>query len=472
MSQLNTETKLVNVLNKTVVNFLLFIAAMGIVTAILSWGQNPGSLVFTGTAIVVATCFMVLYIFLFQFHREVLHVTRKVFFMLITIILFIAVTKVVAGLPKENLIFLIPFAVIPIIIRTFYDARLALMILLLTLILCSFLVPQPLEFVFVNFIAGIAAIFTLKKVYRKSRLFFTSFIVIITYAVVWTGINFMEGGMLPEDFSNTLLLFAGNGLLVLISFPLVFLFEQDFLLLSDATLIELTDTNQPLLRKFAEDAPGSFQHSLQVSHLAEEAARVIGANYLLVRTGSLYHDIGKIGNPKYFVENQGDEISPHEKLDPKESARMIISHVRNGVNLAKNYKLPIQIIDFIRMHHGTTVAYFFYKKYIDQHPGEESGLAGEKPFTYPGPKPFSKETAVVMMADAVEAGSRSLTSFTEKSISELVERIIYLQEQDGQFSEVPLTFKDMSDIKDVLKRRLSNIYHARVVYPDRTNAYQ
>ena len=472
MSQLNTETKLVNVLNKTVVNFLLFIAAMGIVTAILSWGQNPGRLVFTGTAIVVATCFMVHYIFLFQFHREVLHVTRKVFFMLITIILFIAVTKVVAGLPKENLIFLIPFAVIPIIIRTFYDARLALMILLLTLILCSFLVPQPLEFVFVNFIAGIAAIFTLKKVYRKSRLFFTSFIVIITYAVVWTGINFMEGGMLPEDFSNTLLLFAGNGLLVLISFPLVFLFEQDFLLLSDATLIELTDTNQPLLRKFAEDAPGSFQHSLQVSHLAEEAARVIGANYLLVRTGSLYHDIGKIGNPKYFVENQGDEISPHEKLDPKESARMIISHVRNGVNLAKNYKLPIQIIDFIRMHHGTTVAYFFYKKHIDLHPGEESGPAGEKPFTYPGPKPFSKETAVVMMADAVEAGSRSLTSFTEKSISELVERIIYLQEQDGQFSEVPLTFKDMSDIKDVLKRRLSNIYHARVVYPDRTNAYQ
>ncbi len=176
---------------------------------------------------------------------------------------------------------------------------------------------------------------------------------------------------IPEHFSGTLLLFAGNGLLVLISFPLIFLFEQDFLLLSDATLIELTDTNQPLLRKFAEDAPGSFQHSLQVSNLAEEAARVIGANYLLVRTGALYHDIGKIGNPKYFVENQGDEISPHEKLDPKESARMIISHVKNGVNLARNYKIPIQIIDFIKMHHGTSVAYFFYKKYIDQYPGEE-----------------------------------------------------------------------------------------------------
>jgi putative nucleotidyltransferase with HDIG domain len=222
-----------------------------------------------------------------------------------------------------------------------------------------------------------------------------------------------------------------------------------------------------LLRKFAEDAPGSFQHSLQVSNLAEEAARVIGANYLLVRTGALYHDIGKIGNPKYFVENQGDEISPHEKLDPKESARMIISHVKNGVNLARNYKIPVQIIDFIKMHHGTSVAYFFYKKYIDQYPGEESKPGIEKAFAYPGPKPFSKETAVVMMTDAVEASSRTLASYTEESISELVEKIIYIQEQDGQFSEVPLTFKDISDIKDVLKKRLLNIYHARVAYPER-----
>ncbi len=467
MSQLNTETKLADIFTKTIVNFLLFVAAMCIVTAIITWNQNPSRLVLTGTAIVVALCFMVLYVFLFQFHREVLHVTRKVFFMLITIIFFIAVIKVIAGLPEKNLVFLIPFAVIPIIIRTFYDARLALMILLLTLLLCSFLVPQPLEFVFISFVSGITAIFTLKKIYRKSRLFFTSFIVIITNAVVWTGINLMEKGILPDDFFNIFLLFTANGLLVLISFPLVFLFEQDFLLLSDATLLELADTNQPLLRKLAEDAPGSFQHSLQVSHLSEEAARVIGANYLLVRTGALYHDIGKLGSPKYFVENQEEETSPHDKLDPKESARMIISHVRNGVNLARNYKLPIQIIDFIRMHHGTSVAYFFYKKYIDQHPSEESRQGSEKPFTYPGPKPFSKETAVVMMADAVEAASRSLVSFNEESISELVERIIYIQEQDGQFSEVPLTFKDMSDIKMVLKRRLLNIYHARVVYPDR-----
>jgi putative nucleotidyltransferase with HDIG domain len=259
--------------------------------------------------------------------------------------------------------------------------------------------------------------------------------------------------------------FGGNGILVLISYPLIFIFEQKFLLLSDTTLLELSDTNQPLLRKLAEEAPGSFQHSLQVANLAEEAARIINANLLLVRAGSLYHDIGKIANPKYFIENKSDEINPHEKLNPKQSSRLIINHVKNGVVLAKNYKLPVQIIDFIKTHHGTTVAYFFYKKYLDQYPAE---TGAEKAFKYPGPKPFSKETAIVMMADAVEASSRSLGNYTEESISELVERIIYLQEQDGQFSDVPLTFKDMSDVKNVFKKRLSNIFHARIAYPERS----
>jgi len=264
------------------------------------------------------------------------------------------------------------------------------------------------------------------------------------------------------------LLFTCNGILVLISYPLIFLFEQDFLLLSDTTLYELTDTNHPLLRKFAEEAPGSYQHSLQVSNLAEEAARVIGANHLMVRAGALYHDIGKLGYPRYFIENQGEGINPHENIDPRESARVIINHVKNGVNLAKNFKLPVQIIDFIRMHHGTTTAYYFYKKFQELYPEEVTNHNMEKIFKYPGPKPFSKETAVVMMADAVEASSRALGSYSEESINDLVERILTIQEQDEQFSEVPLTFKDMSDIKDVMKKRLSNIYHARVVYPERT----
>ena len=252
--------------------------------------------------------------------------------------------------------------------------------------------------------------------------------------------------------------------MVLISYPVIYIFEKGFLFLSDTTLLELADTNQPLLRKLAVEAPGSFQHSLQVANLAEEAARLTGANLLLVRTGALYHDIGKIANPNYYIENQTDGLSPHDDLNPEDSAKVIINHVKNGVILAKNFKLPVQIIDFIRSHHGTSVAYYFFKKYTDLHPWDTSR---EKEFTYPGPRPFSKETAIVMMADAVEASSRSLPKYSEEAVSELVERIVYLQEQDGQFSDIPLTFKDISDIKDAFKKRLSNIYHIRVAYPER-----
>jgi putative nucleotidyltransferase with HDIG domain len=464
MSQSSIDIKQIPELKKTVLNLVLFLISFVAAVAILTWEKNLGQLAFSGTLTVVASCYIILYLFLMQFRREVLHVTRKVFFILLAILLFLLVTKAITGHPGENLVFLIPFAIIPVIIRTFYDARLALFILLITIMLAGFMVPQPFEFVFMSFVSGMAAIFTLKNIYGKTRLFFTALVVIVTYSALWLGINLMEEGKLPDDLWHNLLLFAGNGFLILISYPLIFLFEQNFLLLSDATLLELADTNQPLLRKFAEEAPGSFQHSLQVANLAEEAARAIGAYLQIVRTGALYHDIGKIANPKYFVENQTDDVSPHEMLNPKESARLIINHVKNGVTLAKNYKIPVQIIDFVKTHHGTTVAYFFYKKYIDQNPGE---TGKEKAFTYPGPKPFSKETAVVMMADAVEASSRSLGNYTEESISELVERIIYIQEQDGQYSDVPLTYKDMSDIKSVFKKRIANIYHARVAYPER-----
>jgi putative nucleotidyltransferase with HDIG domain len=308
------------------------------------------------------------------------------------------------------------------------------------------------------------AIFTLTNIYRRAKLFLTAGAVIISYSALYLGLSLMINGSSDKVKLSDFYLFAGNGLLVLISYPIIFVFEKRFLFLSDTTLLELADTNQPLLRKLAEEAPGSFQHSLQVANLAEEAARITGANLLLVRTGALYHDIGKIANPKYFIENQIDGVSPHDNLDPEDSAKLIINHVRNGVVLAKNFKLPVQIIDFIRTHHGTTIAYFFFKKYTELHPWD---TGSEKEFTYPGPRPFSKETALVMMADAVEASSRSLVKYTEESISELVERIIYLQEQDGQFTDIPLTFKDISDIKSAFKKRLSNIYHVRVAYPER-----
>jgi putative nucleotidyltransferase with HDIG domain len=315
-----------------------------------------------------------------------------------------------------------------------------------------------------SFISGMVAIFTLTNIYKRTRLFFTSASVIISLSGLYLGICLMHNGDLHKFLLSDLIMFCGNGVLVLLSYPLIIIFEQRFLLISETTLLELSDTNQPLLRKLAEEAPGSFQHSLQVANLAEEAARAIGAHLLLVRAGALYHDIGKIANPFYYIENLADGVSPHEGLSPRESAKVIINHVKNGVILAKNYKLPVQIIDFIRTHHGTTIAYYFYKKFLDENPGKTEM---EKDFEYPGPKPFSKETAVVMMADAVEASSRSLGKYTEEGISEIVERILYLQEQDGQFSDVPLTFKDISDIKAVFKKRLSNIYHPRIAYPER-----
>jgi putative nucleotidyltransferase with HDIG domain len=434
------------------------------VVAILIYKKPESRLTLAGTIVLVTACYMVLYMFLLQFRNEVLQVARKTFFILAAIFIMLMVTKFVTGMHGKNYLYLVPFALIPIIIRTFFDARLALFILLITIMLAGFMVPNPFEFIFMNFVAGMAAIFTLSHTFKRTRLFFTALMVIISCSALFIGISLMKDGKMPEDIWLNLMFFGGNGILVLISYPLIFIFEQKFFLLSDTTLLELSDTNLPLLRKLAEEAPGSFQHSLQVANLAEEAARVINANLLLVKAGSLYHDIGKIASPKYFIENQLDAVNPHEKLNPKESSRLIINHVKNGVVLAKNYKIPVQIIDFIKMHHGTTVAYFFYKKYIDQFPGE---TGAEKAFTYPGPKPFSKETAVVMMADAVEASSRSLGNYTEESISELVERIIYIQEQDGQYSDVPLTFRDISEIKKVFKKRLVTIYHARVAYPER-----
>jgi len=282
--------------------------------------------------------------------------------------------------------------------------------------------------------------------------------------VLYTGISLMREGTFIDFNWSEYKWFLGNGILVLLSYPLIFLFEKNFYFLSDTTLLELSDYNQPLLRRLAEEAPGSFQHSRLVANLAEEAARVIGANLLLVRTGALYHDIGKIAYPDYFIENQLDGSSPHDKLDPLASTKVIINHVRNGVVLAKNFKVPEQIIDFIQTHHGTTVAYYFYKKYVDQHPEDKEK---KKDFTYPGPRPSTRETAIVMMADAVEAASRTLDKYTEEAINELVERVVYLQEQDDQLSNAPLTFRDITDIKSTFKKRLLNIYHSRIAYPER-----
>lgn len=464
MSEVSPQTKNISYLKKRILNMILFCCSIAGVSVIMLHNTRVSLLQITGTIVVVAFCYFILFLFLLQFRREVLNVSRKILFMLLIIFVFVFLTKTLTGKYGRDFIYLIPFAIIPVIIRTFYDSRLALFILLITVMLAGLMVVQPFEFIIMSFITGMVSIFTLTNIYKRTRLFFTSFAVIISLTSLYAGLCLMQSGDLHKFLLSDVIMFCANGALVLVSYPLIIVFEQRFLLISETTLLELSDTNQPLLRKLAEEAPGSFQHSLQVANLAEEAARAIGAKLLLVRAGALYHDIGKIANPSYYIENLADGDSPHESLTPKESSKVIINHVRNGVILAKNYKLPVQIIDFIRTHHGTTVAYYFYKKFIDQNPGKDDM---EKDFEYPGPKPFSKETAVVMMADAVEASSRSLAKYTEEGISELVERILYLQEQGGQFTEVPLTFKDLSDIKEVFKKRLSNIYHERVAYPER-----
>jgi cyclic-di-AMP phosphodiesterase PgpH len=449
---------------KFFLNIIYFI--LSIIIVLVIWPHKSGDnwLKILGILILVSSSYLILYLFLSHFRSEVLLVTRKTLFIILIILSFVLLTRFVIAYADQNLVFLIPFVIIPVVIRTFYDARLALFILLITIMLSGFMVADTLTFIFMSFISGMVAIFTLTNIYRRAKFFYTSLMAVISYSVLYIGLNLMHDGGFVNIKLSGFLLFTGNGLLVLISYPVISIFEKKFLFLSDTTLLELADINQPLLRKLAEEAPGSFQHSLQVANLAEEAARITGANLLLVRTGALYHDIGKIANPKYYIENQIDGISPHDNLNPEESAKVIINHIKNGVILAKNFKLPVQIIDFIRTHHGTTVAYYFFKKYTDLHPWDTSK---EKEFSYPGPKPFSKETAVIMMADAVEASSRSLIKHTEESISELVERIVYMQEQDGQFSDIPITFKDISDIKSAFKKRLSNIYHVRIAYPER-----
>ncbi len=434
----------------------------------VEYEQRVGSygswLLKAGLLILISACYIVLYLFLFHFRKDVLDTVHRTTFIIIIIMIFVLLTRVVIMMPNVS-IYLIPFGIIPIVVRTFYDSRLALFILLVTIMICGFLVPNSFEFIFMTFIASVVAIFSLSNIYRRGRLFFSALMVLVSYSSVYLGIGIIQEGTLAGLNWDTFGWFAGNGALLLLCYPTIFLFEKTFGFLSDATLFELSDSNQPLLRRLSEEAPGSFQHSLQVANLAGEAARAIGANHLLVRTGALYHDIGKLTRSEFFTENIPDGFNPHEKLTPEESARLIISHIENGIELARKYNLPEQLIDFIRTHQGTTTAYYFYHMYKEAHKGEQ---VSESLFAYPGPKPFSRETAVLMMTDAVEATSRSLTVYSRETISEMVEKVIENQISDGQFSEAPITFKDISVIKEVLKNRLINIYHVRISYPART----
>ena len=410
-----------------------------------------------GNMILIASLYIVLFLFLLNFRNEVLNDIRKLLFILMLITASAAVSALVIKTNSFS-IFVIPLAIVPIFVKTFFDSRLALFVHLITIFLVAFLVPNSFEFVFTNFIAGIVAIIGLSKMYNRGQLFKTVGLVYFSYLTLTLSLYLVGDGSLKGVNWFIALWYGINALLLLASYQLVYIIEKFFGFLSDITLIELSDTNLDLLRKLAEVAPGTFQHSLQVANLAESAVQRVGGNPLLVRTGALYHDIGKMANPMFFIENQQGGFNPHENVDNVKSAEIIINHVHEGVKIAAKAGLPSQIVDFIKMHHGTSKVKYFYNKELQA----ENANIDEGKFSYPGPEPQTKETAIVMMADAVEAASRSLKEYTVQSIDQLVERIIDDQLNSGQYGFADVTLRDISLIKTIFKKKLQNIYHVRL----------
>ena len=425
--------------------------------------NDSGSFIHTiGNILIIATPLFLLFLFLFQYRKKILLNSKKTIFILSAILLFITMVILNQKFQIAN-IYLLPIAILPIIIRAFFDTRLANFIFITSLLLMAYIVPNSYYFIFIQLISGTLAIFSLTQITRRSHIFKTSLIVFLAYSITYLGMSMVQ----VNDWNSINWMhigyFAGNALMITLSYPLVYLSEKVFGFTSDVTLLEVSDTNHSLLKILSEKAPGTFQHSLQVANIAEELSRSIGGNPLLVRAGSLYHDIGKLMNPEYFTENQAEGFNPHSKLTCIESAQIIIQHIPDGLKLAKKYNLPKAVVDFIPMHQGTMTTKFFLTTFKQKYPEQE---VNEQLFTYPGPKPFSKETAVVMIADSIEAASRSLKSYTPESIGKLVDKIIDYQFQEKQFENVNMTFKDLNTIKQVLKEKLATIYHSRIEYPE------
>lgn len=420
-------------------------------------------LLYLGQFLLVSISIVVLILFLFVFRKAVFDDNKRILLILLPVILMVFLTSQVVRINVQYL-FLIPVCIVPIIIRAFFDNRVALYVHINTIILIGFLVPRSFEFVFLQFIAGIIAILSMVSLRRRSQLFFTVMLIFLTYSAVFFGLSLAHSGSLDAVNWMNIVYFMGASALTLFAYPLIFLFERLFGLPTDFSLLELADTNNALLRQLGMVAPGTFQHSMQVANLAEEAIYEIGGHSLLTRTGALYHDIGKMDNPQFFTENQTAHVNPHDELSYEESAGIIIDHVIKGIEKARKHNLPEYIIDFIRTHHGTTTARYFYSMELKERGDRQ---VDRKLFTYPGPRPYSKETAIVMMADSVEAASRSLSDHNEDSISELVDKIIDTQIRENQFEHANITFRDISVIKKLFKGRLMNMYHVRIAYPSR-----
>ena len=405
-------------------------------------------------------------LYLYTYRRKLLDNLRNILFFTILMALVISAAFLVLRHFSASYIFLIPFAWVPIIARVFYDSRTAIFIHIITVFIVSIAAPAPYVFILLQVITGIVAVISLRDMTQRAQLAQTALFTFLMYSVVYTATTLLVTGSITNVEYNYYIYFAVNAVLVICAYGLIFLFERTFGLVSNITLVELTNVNSNLMLEFAEKAPGTFQHSLQVSNLATEAAKRIGAKVLLVRTGALYHDIGKMLHPEYFIENQSG-VNPLQSMPYTEAAKVIISHVEDGERIARKHHLPELIVHFIRSHHGTSVTRYFYNSAVNAAKSAGKSIADirKEDYAYPGPKPSTKEAAILMMADAIEARSRSLSEMTEQTISDMVDQMIDLQVADGQFAETVLSFKDLEDIRAVFKQKLIEINHHRIVYP-------
>jgi putative nucleotidyltransferase with HDIG domain len=430
----------------------------------LSQRQTLTSSVGVGVYIVFLLVIFALY--LYTYRRKLLYNLRHTLFFTILMGLVISAAFLTIRLAPVGLIYLIPFAWAPIIARVFYDSRTAIFIHIITVLIVSAATPAPYVFVVLQVIMGVVAVISLRDMTQRAQLAQTALFVFLAYSVVYTAMAMLVTGDMSSLEYNHYIYFAINAVLVICAYGLIFLFERTFGLVSNITLVELTNVNSNLMLEFAEKAPGTFQHSLQVSNLATEAAKRIGAKVLLVRTGALYHDIGKMTQPECFIENQTGN-NPLQSMPYAEAAKVIINHVEEGERIARKHRLPEVIVHFIRSHHGTSVTRYFYNTAVNaaKAAGGTAADVNKADYAYPGPKPSTKEAAILMMADAIEARSRSLSELTEQSIAAMVDQMIDLQVADGQFSETVLSFKDLEDIRAVFKQKLIEINHHRIIYP-------
>jgi len=425
------------------------------------WSKSNYYWIVAGYAILVALAFLMLLLFLRKYRLEIFENTTKVTFLFFNITLVVLLLTIIVKYDAKY-VYVAPIVILPLVLKAFFDARLGLITHVLTVLLLGFIVPNSFQFIFLQIIAGIVTILTISELYKRANLFISVLQITFVYCLTYFAFSIIQEGNAQNLDWEIFIHFALNGAATLFVLPLIYIFEKLFGLISDESLKELSNTNSKLLRALAENAPGTFQHSLQVANLAEAAANEIHANSMLVRTGALYHDIGKMLNPMYFTENQSTGVNPHDELTPKDSSQIIINHIINGVELAKRNHIPDRIIDFIRTHHGTSLVYYFYKKEEEISGGD----VDESLFQYPGPIPFSKETAILMMCDAVEAASKSIKEPSGKAFDNLVEKIVNKQMEDGQFMNADITFKELQTIKKVLKKKLKNIYHLRIEYPE------